>query len=99
MSKVLTLANEKWRVDPWQNGRAAQDVGCESLSLCPYSGYAGQDFDWADYLKQCGAEAAPQRCFPPVRTPLPRRRALGLPGTAVPPVSMWLSLSPLAQPK
>ncbi|XP_042679260.1 scm-like with four MBT domains protein 1 isoform X3 [Centrocercus urophasianus] len=27
-------------------------------------GYPGQDFDWADYLKQCGAEAAPQSCFP-----------------------------------
>lgn len=30
-------------------------------------GYPGQDFDWADYLKQCGAEAAPQSCFPSVR--------------------------------
>ncbi|KAL4655250.1 scm-like with four MBT domains protein 1 [Arapaima gigas] len=29
------------------------------------SAYLGQDFDWADYLKQCGAEAAPQHCFPP----------------------------------
>lgn len=27
-------------------------------------GYQGQDFDWADYLKQCEAEAAPQHCFP-----------------------------------
>nr|XP_033782467.1 scm-like with four MBT domains protein 1 isoform X2 [Geotrypetes seraphini]XP_033782468.1 scm-like with four MBT domains protein 1 isoform X2 [Geotrypetes seraphini]XP_033782469.1 scm-like with four MBT domains protein 1 isoform X2 [Geotrypetes seraphini]XP_033782470.1 scm-like with four MBT domains protein 1 isoform X2 [Geotrypetes seraphini] len=27
-------------------------------------GYPGQDFDWADYLKQCAAEAAPQSCFP-----------------------------------
>ncbi|KAK7915432.1 hypothetical protein WMY93_011193 [Mugilogobius chulae] len=32
-----------------------------SLTLCPHQ---GADFDWADYLKQCGAEAAPQNCFP-----------------------------------
>lgn len=30
------------------------------------SGYQGPDFDWADYLKQCEAEAAPQQCFPDV---------------------------------
>ncbi|XP_033280494.1 scm-like with four MBT domains protein 1 isoform X2 [Orcinus orca] len=35
------------------------------LHISPPPGYPGQDFDWADYLKQCGAEAAPQRCFPP----------------------------------
>ncbi|XP_019489498.1 PREDICTED: scm-like with four MBT domains protein 1 [Hipposideros armiger] len=34
------------------------------LHISPPPGYPGQDFDWADYLKQCGAEAAPQRCFP-----------------------------------
>ncbi|KAJ6668384.1 hypothetical protein lerEdw1_015761 [Lerista edwardsae] len=34
------------------------------LYLSPPPGYPGQDFDWADYLKQCGAEAAPQSCFP-----------------------------------
>uniref|UniRef100_A0A3P8XMH2 SLED domain-containing protein n=1 Tax=Esox lucius TaxID=8010 RepID=A0A3P8XMH2_ESOLU len=34
------------------------------LSLSPPPGYQGQDFDWADYLKQCEAEAAPQNCFP-----------------------------------
>lgn len=34
------------------------------LHVTPPPGYSGQDFDWADYLKQCGAEAAPQRCFP-----------------------------------
>ncbi|XP_060127489.1 scm-like with four MBT domains protein 1 isoform X3 [Zootoca vivipara] len=34
------------------------------LHLSPPPGYPGQDFDWADYLKQCGAEAAPQNCFP-----------------------------------
>ncbi|NWR30398.1 SMBT1 protein, partial [Tachuris rubrigastra] len=34
------------------------------LNLSPPPGYPGQDFDWADYLKQCGAEAAPQNCFP-----------------------------------
>ncbi|XP_036376367.1 scm-like with four MBT domains protein 2 isoform X1 [Megalops cyprinoides] len=27
-------------------------------------GYLSQDFDWADYLKQSGAEAAPDACFP-----------------------------------
>uniref|UniRef100_A0A8C5DW61 SAM domain-containing protein n=1 Tax=Gouania willdenowi TaxID=441366 RepID=A0A8C5DW61_GOUWI len=34
------------------------------LPLCPPPGYQGPDFDWADYLKQCEAEAAPQHCFP-----------------------------------
>ncbi|XP_019360746.1 PREDICTED: scm-like with four MBT domains protein 1 isoform X1 [Gavialis gangeticus] len=34
------------------------------LHLSPPPGYSRQDFDWADYLKQCGAEAAPQSCFP-----------------------------------
>uniref|UniRef100_A0A8C7HEM8 Scm like with four mbt domains 1 n=1 Tax=Oncorhynchus kisutch TaxID=8019 RepID=A0A8C7HEM8_ONCKI len=36
------------------------------LPLSPPPGYQGQDFDWADYLKQCQAEAAPQHCFPTV---------------------------------
>uniref|UniRef100_A0A1A7XG62 Scm-like with four mbt domains 2 n=1 Tax=Iconisemion striatum TaxID=60296 RepID=A0A1A7XG62_9TELE len=27
-------------------------------------GYEGQDFDWADYLKQNASEAAPDACFP-----------------------------------
>ncbi|PNJ32592.1 hypothetical protein CR201_G0035186, partial [Pongo abelii] len=36
------------------------------LHISPPPGYPSQDFDWADYLKQCGAEAAPQRCFPPL---------------------------------
>uniref|UniRef100_A0A8C9T164 Scm like with four mbt domains 1 n=1 Tax=Scleropages formosus TaxID=113540 RepID=A0A8C9T164_SCLFO len=39
------------------------------VQLSPPPGYQGQDFDWADYLKQCGAEAAPQHCFPPVSRP------------------------------
>lgn len=30
------------------------------------TGFQGSDFDWADYLKQCEAEAAPQHCFPNV---------------------------------
>uniref|UniRef100_A0A8C8IQR0 SAM domain-containing protein n=1 Tax=Oncorhynchus tshawytscha TaxID=74940 RepID=A0A8C8IQR0_ONCTS len=34
------------------------------LPLSPPPGYQGQDFDWADYLKQSEAEAAPQHCFP-----------------------------------
>ncbi len=31
------------------------------------SGFESQDFDWADYLKHTGAEAAPDVCFPNVR--------------------------------
>lgn len=38
------------------------------LHINPPPGFRSQDFDWADYLKQCGAEAAPQKCFPLVRT-------------------------------
>ncbi|XP_030633567.1 scm-like with four MBT domains protein 1 isoform X3 [Chanos chanos] len=34
------------------------------VKLSPPPGYQGQDFDWADYLKQCEAEAAAQHCFP-----------------------------------
>ncbi|XP_075929521.1 scm-like with four MBT domains protein 2 isoform X2 [Petromyzon marinus] len=30
----------------------------------PPPGYEGQDFDWAEYLKSSGAEAAPGSCFP-----------------------------------
>lgn len=36
-------------------------------------GFQGQDFDWADYLKQSGTEAAPESCFPDVSSN--RRRA------------------------
>lgn len=44
---------------------------CFSLSVHSFfisscTGYQGPDFDWADYLKQCEAEAAPQHCFPTV---------------------------------
>lgn len=34
-----------------------------SLFISTHAGYQGPDFDWADYLKQCEAEAAPQHCF------------------------------------
>ncbi|XP_028854141.1 scm-like with four MBT domains protein 1 isoform X2 [Denticeps clupeoides] len=34
------------------------------VKLSPPPGFQGQDFDWAHYLKQCGAEAAPENCFP-----------------------------------
>nr|XP_029539135.1 scm-like with four MBT domains protein 1 isoform X2 [Oncorhynchus nerka] len=34
------------------------------VPLSPPPGYKGQDFDWAYYLKQCGAEGAPESCFP-----------------------------------
>ncbi|KAM4035327.1 scm-like with four MBT domains protein 2 isoform 2-T3 [Anomaloglossus baeobatrachus] len=33
------------------------------VNLTPPKGYPEQDFDWADYQKQCGAEAAPHTCF------------------------------------
>lgn len=38
-----------------------------SVSLERPRGYEGQDFDWADYLKKSGTEAAPDACFPDVR--------------------------------
>lgn len=34
------------------------------ISLERPPGYEGQDFDWADYLKKTGTEAAPDTCFP-----------------------------------
>uniref|UniRef100_A0A8C6U4F3 Scm like with four mbt domains 2 n=1 Tax=Neogobius melanostomus TaxID=47308 RepID=A0A8C6U4F3_9GOBI len=34
------------------------------ISLERPQGYDGQDFDWADYLKKSGTEAAPDACFP-----------------------------------
>ncbi|XP_058046826.1 scm-like with four MBT domains protein 2 isoform X7 [Ahaetulla prasina] len=33
------------------------------VHLTPPKGYSNPDFDWADYQKQCGAEAAPEGCF------------------------------------
>lgn len=36
------------------------------VSLERPQGYEGQDFDWADYLKRSGTEAAPESCFPTV---------------------------------
>uniref|UniRef100_A0ACB8FMF1 Scm-like with four MBT domains protein 2 n=1 Tax=Sphaerodactylus townsendi TaxID=933632 RepID=A0ACB8FMF1_9SAUR len=33
------------------------------VHLTPPKGYSSHDFDWADYQKQCGAEAAPEFCF------------------------------------
>uniref|UniRef100_A0A9L0JMD3 Scm like with four mbt domains 2 n=1 Tax=Equus asinus TaxID=9793 RepID=A0A9L0JMD3_EQUAS len=33
------------------------------VNLTPPKGYSGQDFDWADYHKQCGTEEAPPFCF------------------------------------
>ncbi|GAB0175496.1 scm-like with four MBT domains protein 2 [Grus japonensis] len=36
-----------------------------------HQGYSGQDFDWADYQKQCGAEAAPHLCFRNVSLQMP----------------------------
>lgn len=37
-------------------------------------GYQGHDFDWADYLKQSGTEAAPDTCFPDVSFKNERRQ-------------------------
>ncbi|KAM6980735.1 scm-like with four MBT domains protein 1 [Aplochiton taeniatus] len=34
------------------------------VPLSPPPGYQGEDFDWAEYLKQCGAIEAPESCFP-----------------------------------
>lgn len=34
------------------------------ISLEHPRGYDGHDFDWADYLKKSGTEAAPDACFP-----------------------------------
>lgn len=45
---------EKWAGNSWFPGHLSR------------AGYQGPDFDWADYLKQCEAEAAPQQCFPTV---------------------------------
>lgn len=36
-----------------------------------FAGFSGQDFDWADYHKQLGAEEAPPFCFRNVRHFLP----------------------------
>lgn len=41
------------------------------VSLERPRGYEGQDFDWADYLKQSGTEAAPDSCFPNVSSQTP----------------------------
>lgn len=41
------------------------------VSLERPRGYEGQDFDWADYLKQSGTEAAPDGCFPNVSSQTP----------------------------
>lgn len=44
-------------------------LSVRSVFILSCTGYQGPDFDWADYLKQCEAEAAPQHCFPTVRLP------------------------------
>uniref|UniRef100_A0A4W6FCW9 Scm like with four mbt domains 1 n=1 Tax=Lates calcarifer TaxID=8187 RepID=A0A4W6FCW9_LATCA len=82
------------------------------LPLSPPPGYQGPDFDWADYLKQCEAEAAPQHCFPTEQCDHSFKEAMKL--EAVNPLSpenihvatvtrvkgqyMWLSLEGLKQP-
>ncbi|XP_070610530.1 scm-like with four MBT domains protein 2 isoform X2 [Erythrolamprus reginae] len=57
-------------------GNASMLCHTDSLGLLPVQwclkngvhltspkGYSNPDFDWADYQKQCGAEAAPEGCF------------------------------------
>lgn len=53
-------------LSPWGPFRALSLVWSEGwwhFLFCHPAGYSGQDFDWADYQKQCGAEAAPHLCF------------------------------------
>ncbi|CAG02030.1 unnamed protein product, partial [Tetraodon nigroviridis] len=82
------------------------------VPLSPPPGYQGPDFDWADYLKQCEAEAAPQNCFPADQYEHSFKPAMKL--EAVNPLSpenihvatvakvkgqyIWLSLEGLKQP-
>uniref|UniRef100_A0A672HXP7 Scm like with four mbt domains 1 n=1 Tax=Salarias fasciatus TaxID=181472 RepID=A0A672HXP7_SALFA len=82
------------------------------VPLSPPPGYQGPDFDWADYLKQCEAEAAPQHCFPTEESEHSFKEAMKL--EAVNPLSpehihvaavtrvkgqhIWLSLEGLKQP-
>uniref|UniRef100_A0A674P8A4 Scm like with four mbt domains 1 n=1 Tax=Takifugu rubripes TaxID=31033 RepID=A0A674P8A4_TAKRU len=82
------------------------------VPLSPPPGYQGPDFDWADYLKQCEAEAAPQNCFPTDQYDHSFKQAMKL--EAVNPLSpenihvatvtsvkgqyVWLSLEGLKQP-
>uniref|UniRef100_A0A8C6VWX4 Scm like with four mbt domains 1 n=1 Tax=Nothobranchius furzeri TaxID=105023 RepID=A0A8C6VWX4_NOTFU len=82
------------------------------LSLSPPPGFQGPDFDWADYLKQCEAEAAPQHSFP--TEPCEHSFKEGMKLEAVNPLSpenihvaavtrvkgqyIWLSLEGLKQP-
>ncbi|CAB1353788.1 unnamed protein product, partial [Coregonus sp. 'balchen'] len=45
----------------------SEGAGPDSSFLCHHGStgiFPGQDFDWADYLKQCGAEGVPESCFP-----------------------------------
>uniref|UniRef100_A0A674NRL0 Scm like with four mbt domains 1 n=1 Tax=Takifugu rubripes TaxID=31033 RepID=A0A674NRL0_TAKRU len=79
------------------------------VPLSPPPGYQGPDFDWADYLKQCEAEAAPQNCFPTVShfkqamkleavNPLSPENIHVATVTSVKGQYVWLSLEGLKQP-
>ncbi|XP_061583864.1 scm-like with four MBT domains protein 1 isoform X2 [Cololabis saira] len=82
------------------------------LPLNPPPGYRGSDFDWADYLKQCEAEAAPQHCFPTDQCEHSFKEAMKLEAvnllspenihvatvTRVKGQYLWLSLEGLKQP-
>uniref|UniRef100_A0A3P8V0W3 Scm like with four mbt domains 1 n=1 Tax=Cynoglossus semilaevis TaxID=244447 RepID=A0A3P8V0W3_CYNSE len=79
------------------------------LPLSPPPGYQGPDFDWADYLKQCEAEAAPEHCFSTVShfkeamkleavNPLSPENIHVATVTKVKGQYVWLSLEGLKQP-
>ncbi|KAK1902107.1 Scm-like with four MBT domains protein 1 [Dissostichus eleginoides] len=82
------------------------------VTLSPPPGHQGPDFDWADYLKQCEAEAAPQHCFPTEQCDHSFKEAMKLEAvnllspenihvvtvTGVKGQYIWLSLDGLKQP-
>uniref|UniRef100_G3P4S7 Scm like with four mbt domains 1 n=1 Tax=Gasterosteus aculeatus aculeatus TaxID=481459 RepID=G3P4S7_GASAC len=82
------------------------------LTLSPPPGYQGADFDWADYLKKCEAEAAPQHCFPTAQCEHSFKEAMKLEAinllspenihvatvTRVKGQYVWISLEGLKQP-
>ncbi|KAG8440042.1 hypothetical protein GDO86_006003 [Hymenochirus boettgeri] len=78
VTKVFNSYFFQVTVDDLRPEAKADSVVCHADSLCllpvqwclkngvnlsPPNGYPGQDFDWADYQKQCGAEAAPHTVF------------------------------------
>ncbi|KAJ8006946.1 hypothetical protein DPEC_G00112480 [Dallia pectoralis] len=79
VTKVFNEHYFQVTVDDLTPEATPQSLVCnaESLSILPVQwclkngiglqlprGYLSQDFDWADYLKHSGTEAAPEACFP-----------------------------------